>query len=275
MIGNEVEVKNFFNGSEEDYLEALIIANKAIKTAYPDAKIVQAGMVSGSNNPFWDKLMDMGAAEYFDVTNIHEVYFEDSIMKIHEFDEYLKERGIDDLEKWNTEIQFEDIQRNPSLSNEEYAKITAKYLVYSLAHDYDKLFIVNFKYPIEESRITNYYGMPPFGDPSAMVNLSNEKTPVYYAVKTVTSNLDEFSDVEIIFELVGKGINQKEPWNVVSKEGAYKFTVNSEEIYVFWGTGRLSSYLEGAYNITTIYNETSVRDAHDVKLTDSPIFVRN
>jgi hypothetical protein len=273
MIGNEVEVENFFNGTEEQYLEILITANKVIKKAYPDAKIVQAGMISAVNNPFWDKLLDMGAAEYFDVTNIHEVYSKDSIMKMYTFDEYVKERGIDNLEKWNTEIQFENTQKNPSLTSEEYARITAKYLIYALAHNYQKLFIVNFKSPVKTSKITNHFGQPPFGDPSAMVNSLNERTLVYDAVKTVISNLDNFSEFEIIFEEVVKGIDQEEPWNMISRAGAYKFTVNNEEIYVFWGNGKLSDYLKGTYRIQNIYNESSIKNTQDVRLTDSPIFV--
>jgi hypothetical protein len=275
MIGNEVSAKEFFDGTEKQYLSILKESHKTIKEAYPEAIIVQAGMVSGPNNPYWDNLLDMGASEYFDIANIHEVASQESIMKIYSFDEYIKNNSMGNKEKWVTEIQFEDTQKSPSLDTEDYAEIMAKYLIYALAHEYEKLFIVNFKFPITQDNIIDYAGLPPFGDSSAMINSSNKKTPVYEAVKSVSSTLDNFLQVEILFEDINKGLNEKNQFNIISKSGVYKFIVDDGEIYVFWGDVKLSDYLSGTYSIKNIYDETFIKNAKDVKLTDSPIFVFN
>ena len=273
MIGNEVSAKGFFSGSEEDYLDILITAHDAIKGVFSDALIVQAGMVSGDNNTYWENLLEMGAADYFDIVNIHEVAAYDSVLKVNSFEEFISLHGLEGREKWITEIQFENTNETPSLEPEAYAEITARYLAYALAHGYEKLFIVNFKFPILSDGVINCHGEPPFSDHSAMVNSLNEKTLVYLAVSTLTTTLDGYRNVEILDEVVETGLTEGGEWNDVCTKAAYRFECDKGDVYVAWGKGMLSDYLEGTYVVRDIYGREMILGAEDVGLTMSPLFV--
>lgn len=266
-IGNEVEVTGFFDGTEEDYFNVLKKSYIAIKKANPDAKIVQAGMVS-TNNPSWDKLFEMGAADYFDIANIHEVASKESIMKIYDFQEYLTSKGVT-KPMWITEIQFEQIYENPSLTQKEYAEIMTKYTAYSLAHNFDKLFIVNTSYPQPFDP-----GQPPFTAASALIANGN-KTPIFDAVKTTTGKLDYFESVTILKEEIFEGSEDDGSWNVKVLQGQYKFIIDGTPVYVLWGTGNLPAEIKGTVLLTDIYGESRETDASTIILTDSPVFIEN
>jgi hypothetical protein len=268
-IGNEVEVNDFFRGSEEDYFSILKMSYEAIKGANPNAKIVQAGMISAVNNPYWDRLFEMGAAEYCDIANIHEVSGRDSVLKICTFREEIPKKGLGDLPWWITEIQFEHTSETPSLSSEEYAKIMTKYLTYALARGYDKLFIVNFKSPIPGVPDAN----PPFGDASALINSDGEKTDLFYAVKTAIGMLDQFEAVDVLHEEIFRGHEEDGTWNIKVIEGQYKFLVDDVPIYVLWGSENPPAELTGDVLVTDITGRTEEIDAGSIQLTDSPIFV--
>ena len=264
MVGNELKV--FFSGTEKDYFEILKTTHDATKSAYPEAKIVQPAIAEGPVPTFWNNLFKMGAAEYFDISNVHEIHNnESSIWAIRCFDEYSKEKGIEDKPKWVTEIQFEqtnDLSGSSSLSSEEYAKIMSKYFVYALVHGYEKLFVVNSKYPIPEDPHA------PWTDASAMIDSNDEKTRVYHTVQTVASKLNQFTDVEIIREELFRD-------NHRVKSGQYKFTVDEKPVYVLWGEGDLPVELEGMVVVTDIKGNTQRMNADAVTVTDAPIFVES
>ncbi len=268
-IGNEVEVKDFFSGSEENYFSILKMSYETIREANLDGKIVQSGMVSAVDNPYWDTLFDMGATAYFDIANIHEVSGRGSVLKICTFKEEMSKRELTDIPWWVTETQFENTNETPSLSSEEYAKIMTKYITYALAQGYDKLFIVNFKSPIPGVPDAN----PPFGDASALINSNDEKTDLFYAVKTTIHMLDHFETVEVLNEQIFRGHEEDGTWNIRVTEGQYKFTVNGQPVYVLWGGKDLPKALEGTVLVTDIYGHTQKVSVDAVTVADTPIFI--
>jgi len=109
-IGNEPDSDGFFQGSAEDYFEMLKASYTTIKETDPDAKVLIAAVpsigYSREQLPWWArpdfdpvKLFELGAADYFDIGNTHDVGADR-----HEIvREFLKKYGAGDKPIWMTE----------------------------------------------------------------------------------------------------------------------------------------------------------------------------
>ncbi|MDI6689274.1 MAG: hypothetical protein QME54_02455 [Actinomycetota bacterium] len=76
-VANEPEMQEeplvFFQGPPGDYFDILKATYQAIKEADPEAKVVQGGMAGMMDFAveFWQKVFDLGGADFFDIANIH------------------------------------------------------------------------------------------------------------------------------------------------------------------------------------------------------------
>jgi len=270
-IGNEISSKEFYDGTEEDYFAILQTSYTAIKEANPEAKIIQAGLISPAHDVdirFWDRLFDMGAAGYFDIVNFHEIRGDENFLNLYHIHSYLRDRGIE-KPIWITEVQFEFLWEYPSMSRQEYARTFIKYFVYALAHDIEKMIIVNFKYfPPHD------HGNPPFTDNSALINSHDRKTPLFFVVQTFIQRFDHFSSADIILETIEDGQDSNGEKYVKVTAGQYKFTVEGRTHYILWGDSELPQEITGSVIVTDIYNNTSQMHSSEVVLTEEPIYLK-
>jgi hypothetical protein len=106
-IGNEMDQKIEFQGSAEDYFEILKVSYTTIKETDPHANILMSALDLGREPAFefgrpdfdYVKLFELGAADYFDVGNVHDVGAD-----LHEIvREFMKRYGAGDKPIWITE----------------------------------------------------------------------------------------------------------------------------------------------------------------------------
>ncbi|MEK7653559.1 MAG: hypothetical protein AAB358_03700 [Patescibacteria group bacterium] len=88
----------------------------------------------------------------------------------------------------------------------------------------------------------------------------NEIKPAFYAFKTLTEKIGGFSSVAKITDT------------------QYKFTVNGRNVYVLWcasGSCTLPSEISGQVTVTDYLGNEERRNANQITLADSPVFVEN
>jgi hypothetical protein len=265
---NEPEMQNpplvFFDGPPKDYLEILKVTYETIKETFPEAQVLHAGMTGMENwmVEYWDKIFKLGAAQYFDIANMHCIgHGED--LNIPAFKEFLAKYNID-KPIWITEVQIENKQDKKT--KEEYAASLIRSYAFGLANGAEKFFYVNIKLP-EEGLPPEDKGGPGFSDFSTLIATDGSKNPLFYAHKNIVDKIGKFSRVEKIKEKVeGKIIT----------EGQYKFTVDGKTIYVLWGEGELPEEIKNlrTLKLTNFLGKENLISGDQVKLSSNPIFIK-
>lgn len=263
---NEPEMQQpplaFFDGPPEDYFEVLKITYETIKETSPEAFVLHAGMAGTESwmTEYWDKVFGLGAADYFDIANMHCIGHGEHL-NIPVFKEFLAKYNIQ-KPIWITEVQIED--RKDKKTKEEYAASLVRSYAFGLANGAEKFFYVNLKLP-EEGLPTESEGGPGFSDLSTLIATDDSKNPLFYAHKNIVDKIGKFSRVEKIKEKVeGKIIT----------EGQYKFTIDNKTIYVLWGKGDLPEETKvlGPTKVTDFLGK-EIESGNQVKLSSNPIFI--
>lgn len=111
-ILNEPEMNEpsltFYKGTQEEYVEILNASNEAIKLSCGDCKIVQGGAagIMSEMISYWDRIFDLGGANYFDIANIHYINFGDlNTLNVKDFKKLMQEKNID-KPIWVTEAEY-------------------------------------------------------------------------------------------------------------------------------------------------------------------------
>jgi len=111
---NEPELKSptltFFIGNEDDYLEILKESYATIKQTCEDCKVLHGGAAGASEEflAFWNKVLQSGGGNYFDITNIHSISSPDvSDLNVEKFKSLLDKHNIK-KPIWVTEAEFRD-----------------------------------------------------------------------------------------------------------------------------------------------------------------------
>ena len=253
----------FFQGSSADYFQILKTTFEAVKSADPEAVVVQGGMAGmmAVCTDFWQGVLDLGGADYFDIANMHSIGHGEHL-NIPSFKQFLSQNGMEDKPIWVTEVQFQQAHQTESYSNEDFAKILARSYIFALANGVDKLFYVNIKMPP-----IFVGGGPPFDERSALIKDNGEKSALFHAHATIAGILGDLSEddtVEIISERVGD-------WHI--EEGQYKFSIDGGTIYALWGSGSLPDEITGEVRVIDITGAEMVTDSATLSLSDSPIFI--
>jgi len=104
-VGNEPELDFFFQGTPQDYFELLKITYETIKSIDPSARVLHGAAIEQRGidpdlefRPFWEEFFELGAADYFDIANIH------SPPDVQKFANFLKEQGGGGKPIWVTEM---------------------------------------------------------------------------------------------------------------------------------------------------------------------------
>ena len=272
-IGGAGEDLKFFVGTSQEYLSILKTSYETIKKVDPEAKVAHAGMAGMQKNfqDFWDPVFAGGGGNYFDIANIHTINTDErrEDMYVLKFQRYLEKFGIKDKPIWVTEVQFGELMEGPKdLTSFENTFVRSS--IFALAHGADKLFFIEnwttwddknaFKPPEERD---GKKGPPP------KIDLSESSTHQVYL--NLVDKINNFEKVEKIEEkyTVGKGDWQ----GATSQLGQYKFINGDEVVYVLWGEASVPSEISGKIKVTDIYGKSTVIDAKNLSLTDSPVFV--
>ncbi|KYK22237.1 hypothetical protein AYK24_02485 [Thermoplasmatales archaeon SG8-52-4] len=89
--------------------------------------------------------------------------------------------------------------------------------------------------------------------PGIMMKSGKEDT--YYALKTIVDKIDYFSSVEKL------------------SEGQYKFSIDTNVVYVLWGEGNITDEITGQIKTTDVSGIESIIYSDELILSSSPIFV--
>lgn len=255
---NEPSMKEdlvFFYGSPEEYFEVLKATYEAVKEADPEAKVLNGGIAGFDyeSRNFWQKVIDLGGAKYFDIFNHHSISGPEDL-HVPEAKSFMRKNNIR-KPHWIPEVEFSawGLKRE-RLTPEEWANVIVRSYIYSFGEGVDKLFYVG----LDESP----------GDPESwLLYTESEKKPhrakegpkkrqaTFYAFKTMVEKIDYFTAVRKL----GKG--------------KYKFTVKGKPVYVLWAPGPVPTEITGTVLVTNIRGYTRKIDATSITLTESPIFV--
>ena len=170
----------FFKGSSSDYLEVLKETYDAVKVSDPEGKVLHAGFAGfgGDTRRFWGPIYSE-AGGFFDIANVHSVGGNDDELFINEMKEFMREHGVN-KPVWITEAQYNG--RDGSQSQEDFAALLARSMVFAFGNGAEKIFYVGLTSP------------SPGHDNAALLSLSRSKTPVYYSYKTLVDKLDYFDE---------------------------------------------------------------------------------
>ena len=251
----------FFSGSPKDYYETLKASYEAIKEANPKAKVLQAGVAGMKKfmTDFWTQVFNQGAANYFDIANIHDIG-QGEALNLIEFKDFLAQYNIS-KPIWITEVELEDREQKRS-SNREYAASLVRAYCFGLANGAEKLFYVNFIMPANLP--SDEEGGPGFTKLSALVTSDGKKQEMFYAHKNLAKLIDNFSSIETIKQQIG---------DREVTEGQYKFIVNKKPIYVLWGGGAIPQEIKGKVKVIDILGNQKEVDVNQIQLSKEPIFV--
>jgi hypothetical protein len=88
-----------------------------------------------------------------------------------------------------------------------------------------------------------------------LIGKSDEKHESYYAYKTMVEKIDYFDSVKKL------------------GEGQFKFTIDSNVVYVLWGEGDILEEIIGQVKITDIEGTETTIESTEISLDDSPVFI--
>ena len=258
-VSNEPSMQDdlvFFKGTPDSYFKILKATYEAAKEADSEAKILHGGAAGMSDDDkiFWQRVFDLGGADYFDIANHHSIGSGGESLHIPGFKEFLKENNIK-KPLWMPEIQFSawGLEKE-KLSQEEWADFLVRTFVYAFGEGEEKLFYVGLDPSPGDSESWLLYAEEKKAGFKKEMGEKTKQAP-YYAFETMVSKIDYFTLVEKL------------------NEGQYKFTVNEKSVYVLWGDGNIPEEIKGTVKITDIKGNGKEADASSIVLTESPIFI--
>jgi hypothetical protein len=266
----------FWNGTPQELAELTKIAYSAIKTADPEALVVLPSFTMYTllrDNGVWlEALLENITLQ----DNNTDDDFDFDIFDIHMYENYteiprvystirsiLEAHGFRNKTIWSTEASFNWENLNLSMNWTEFNDFIAKDVIkrntISFTEGADKIFFHKFKDDQKSS-------FPPgtlegFRELRGLVDKKRVHKPFFFAFKTMTENLDQFTTVENIG---------------TSDYHGSKFTFDEKEVYVLWNDtidGITVDLGLGMVKLIDIYGNESVQDSASLPLNDYPIFV--
>ena len=285
--GGMGEDLKFFVGTSQEYLDILKSSYQVIKHADPEAKVLHAGMAGMDQDfqNFWQPIFAGGGGDYFDIANIHTISTDEQRedLFVIKFKRFLEQYDIKDKPIWITEVQFGDLMGRPR-DITGFEKLMTKGTVFSLAQGADKLFYIeNWLHWDEEYE--ELKSEKELGDSAAEEKEEKDKEPekkptldtealsssTHKTYLNLVDKVNDFDRIETIKEEYEE--NDNEHSGATSTIGQYKFIDGEEVVYVLWGKADLPAEITGKVLVTDIYGEGEEREAGDVILDDTPIFV--
>ena len=233
------------------YLEILITTEAMIKEADPTATILHGGTAgSAPTDAFWGEVYNLGGSSYFDLANIHSINNGETNV-LNSFNTLLSQNNVLNP-VWMTELSFGsgnfgNADSGPTtLTDEEQAQMLVRSYAYGFGNGLQKIFYTTLQ---AES------GMDASMQTEALIDISGSKRPIYYALQNMINKIESFSTVEVV------------------ATDQYRFTVSGNPVYLLWGSGTLPTEISGEVTVTDVTGGVSTKDASQITLTESPIFV--
>jgi len=279
--GGMGEELKFFVGTSDEYFEILKTSYQTIKKADPESKVLPGGMAGMQQSfvDFWDPIFKKGAANYFDIVNMHTINTDERRHDSYviKFKEFLKKYKVN-KPIWITELQYGDLAEKPE-DLASFETLMVKNSVFTLAMGADKLFYIenwlHWDRDFEEE---------PKGekDKKDKKDEKDEKAKDDYlkeAVKTSThkvylnlvDKINSFNKIVAIKEDYYE--NENEHDGATSTIGQYKFVSDKGNVYVLWGKAEVPSEIKGKIKVTDIYGVSKTINASKLNLSDEPVFV--
>ena len=235
--------------SAEAYVEILVSSEAKIKAADSDAKVVIAG-AAGFETPTDTFFGTVFSSASFDIANTHSVNAGETLV-VDGYKTLLADNNIN-KHIWITEISYtigdggQTDQGQAYVSEEAQAKMLVRSFVYAFGQGIEKIFCAS---PVVNSN------SPEKLKDRALIDVNGTKRPGYYALTTLVNKIDHFNTVEVI------ATNQ------------YKFNLPGKYVYVLWGTGNFPSEISGEVIVTDVIGNISTKDASQISLSESPIYI--
>jgi len=264
------------NLTPKEYMEVLETSYMAIKEICPDCEVLMGGIADGPRiekmKRFFARLIELGAAQYFDIMNCH-IYGSDGTELLNYYKEILNgdksgdksffpcKKGSKIKRIWVTETGYSS--RWFGGTEEEQAKELIKRFALGFANGVDKLFLfvlrdVPYDIPIFDTKVFAYHGLLDFPN--------RRKKPSYLAYKLLVDKLEGFSSVQII--------------NTTDDLYAMEFTRNNRRVYIMWADEPREIALKIKNDqgiVLTKINGEQIKEKNSsvlsLHLDDSPIFI--
>lgn len=266
---NEPEMQGdllFFKGGEdsaEEYFEILKITYGAIKKADENAKVLNGGIaaLSPQEKPFWQKLVDLGGAQYIDVLTFHSISGSENL-DIPALLEFIQDNSLT-MAFWLTEIQpgrqefglparagglMDRPAPSSSDTQEDFASQIVRSFIYAFGEGATKLFYVG----LDETS--------PGEENSWLINCQSpnrgcQKQAGFYSFQTMVSKIDYFDEAEKL------------------AEGQYKFMVLDRPVYVLW-SGSMPEEISGLIKVTNLKGQEKTLETKEAQIQfNQPIFI--
>jgi len=273
-VGEELK---FFVGTSTDYLDILKASYETIKSADSEAKVLHAGMagMQQSFRDFWDPVFSGGGGNYFDVANIHSINTDENRegMYVIKFKKYLESFGIKDKPIFVTEAQFGELAERPA-DIQEFDKLIARATIFTIAQGADVIFYIDnwlqwdrFK-AVKEQNISGEEEKEEGPMSYSEEDLATSTHKVYL---NLVNMVNKYEAIETIEESYFESSEDRD--GASTQIAQYKFINGNNIIYVLWGEANLPAEISGQVKVTDIYGASEEKDASEIQLTDSPIFV--
>ena len=246
-VSNEPSMQNdlvFFKGDASDYYEILKATYEAVKEADDSAHVVSGGMAGVMNDAldFWDTVFELGGTSYLDIGNIHSISSDSESLYGYEYKDFLEDYDINNS-FWTTEAELSSFAlQGESPSEEAFAKVIVKSYIEAFASGSEKVFYVGLEHC-------------PGDEESWLIGHSDQKQTPYYAYKTMVEKIDYFNSVEKL------------------GEGQFKFTIDSNIVYVLWGANNIPEEIVGTVKRTEIDGSETTIESAEISLEDIPVFI--
>lgn len=258
QIGNENGFSKFWAGTPKEYAKMLEIASGVIRDNCKDCKVgisfASPDFKGDKKGRMWFKAMEH-VRDAFDFIDAH--YYTPRLIEPDALDEWRKacpgkefistETGIPDVS-----LVWKEVIPELGGTREKQAQDLIKYITALFNAGYNKI----YWYFIDHDFV------PGADDPWEHIGLLTkdfEKKPSFDSYKTIIEKVDHFTGIKKL------------------GDGQYVYTFSDKgPVYILWcdsGGCALSSGLKGRVKVTDYLGNEKVKQASEIVLTNSPIFV--
>lgn len=266
QINNEVGKRGRYE-DPENYLKLLKTSSEVIRKKCSDCKIVMGSTIPDKN--YYETIIEKGDA-YVDAYDFH-IFSEEEMEEIKNFSANIsKPLFVTEMATYSGDLAGD---RFSLQTEKEQAEKLIKWQVKSFYNGADYIFwnelIEWYKFQGKADGIFDLTGLVYNGvcnsvstnDVCEDENIDKgilKKKEAYYALKTLVSKIDEFSEV------------------IKISEGQYKFLSENKEVYALWcdsSNCSVSSAISGDMQVTDYRGNQKILSSDQIKLSSSPIFV--
>lgn len=259
-ILNEVTLAEFFEQSpDNNYADWLVAGYRGVKEGNPDAKVLIGGFVNPLDVQGFVDNMLQNYNQYYDIVNFHVYASEDAVTSASRYLKGRMQAFNVDKPIWITETSTKTFDNQTDLQR------LAKDVIKRYARSFGEGIAKVFWWPLCQVPLP---GESPVGcatspwvtslgwdDPRCLGQPQFHPRQAYNTYKLMTSKLDGFSSV------------------IKFNDTQYKFVLNENNVYILWGSGSVPSEISGTVKVTDYIGNEQTRQAEEIVLTESPIFV--